>query len=355
MTNPARLTLPLAEAALESAGNAVLITDAEARIEYCNSAFTRMTGYSLDEVRGRKTSMLKSGRQERAFYENLWATLSAGCVWHGRFTNRRKDGSLYEEESTIAPIRDELGRTTHFVAIKNDITAQVRLEKVTLRNERLGLIGQLASSIAHDLNNLLTPLHIAVPVLKEQPLDPFAKEVVDALEASAERTSGLVQQLLDFIRGGRSVRTAIEAGDFLRRHLRALKLGLPDTVALSVECLGEARLVADVNQLFEALQNLVVNASDAGARSIRIVARTLGDAVQFVVTDDGGGIPEDVLPKIFEPFFTTKPVGRGTGLGLATVKRVLEAHGGRVAVQSHLGRGTEFELWFPGEGAKAAA
>ncbi|MBS1151600.1 MAG: domain S-box-containing protein [Myxococcaceae bacterium] len=341
--------LHLAQAALESAANAIMITDSNGMIEYTNPAFTRMTGYSPEEVKGKKTSLLNSGAHDETFYKKLWTTLSAGFVWHGRFTNRRKDGTLFEDESTIAPIRGDEVTPTRYIAIKTDITAQLRLEHATQRNERLGLIGQLASSVAHDLNNLLLPLKLVVPRLKAQVRDPFGHDLVSSLEQSADRASGLVQQLLDFVRGGRSVRAPIDLSDFVRSHLATLAIGLPAGVQLRDQCVDGALLTVDANQFFQVLQNLVLNAADAGAREILIrCGRADGNTVALSVSDDGNGIPPEALPHIFEPFFTTKPIGRGTGLGLATVQRIVEAHGGTLTVRSEA-RGTHFTLVFPGQ------
>ena len=142
--------------AIEQAAEAVMITDAQGEVQYVNPAFTAITGYSRSEILGKNPRALQSGEQDAAFYEKMWRALRAGRVWHGEVIDRGKDGSLYKEEMTITPVRDETGEVTHFIAIMRDITAQKRLEEQFRQAQKMEAVGRLAAGVAHDFNNLLT-------------------------------------------------------------------------------------------------------------------------------------------------------------------------------------------------------
>ena len=142
--------------AIEQAAEAVVVTDATGKIQYVNPAFSTMTGYSREEALGKNPRILKSGKQDAAFYTSMWATILAGQVWRGEMINRRKDGSLYTEKMSITPVRNEQGKMTHIVAMKEDITARKLLEDQFRQAQKMEAVGRLAAGVAHDFNNLLT-------------------------------------------------------------------------------------------------------------------------------------------------------------------------------------------------------
>jgi len=342
--------LRLLATAVDQSAEAVVVTDPKGVIEYVNPAFARITGWESAEVLGKTPAVLKSGRHDDAFYQDLWGTILTGNVWAGRLTNQRKDGSLYEEEMTISPVRDPKGEIIRFVAVKRDVTREVMLQQQLNQAQKMEAIGRLAGGIAHDFNNLLQALMSQLEVLRRSAIGgesgrPFAE--VDQL---VTRGAALTRQLLLFARKETSVAQDLELNEVVRSATTLLRRIVRENVAIEVAAAEVALPVrADRGQIEQVLMNLVVNASDAMAEGGRVVIATGGDAgeVWLAVSDTGHGIPEDIQPLIFDPFFTTKPAGKGTGLGLSVVHGIVASHGGRIDVSSAVGAGTAFRVVLP--------
>ena len=345
--------------AVEQAGEAVVITDADATIVYVNPAFEKMSGYTRDEAVGRNPRFLKSGKQDAEFYRRMWATLAAGRVWSGHLVNRRKDGGLYQEDSSISPVRDGAGKIVHYVGVKRDVTGQKLLEDQLRHAQRMESVGRLAGGIAHDFNTLLTIINGSTQLALERVLagDALRPELEEVLRAG-EKAASLTRQLLAFSRkqvlqprvlGLAGVVDAIEP--MLRRLIGE------DVQVVVTPPRGADTVEADPGQIEQVLVNLVVNARDAmpqGGRltvGVQEVARDApphaGRWVVLSVGDTGAGMDAATRERVFEPFFTTKPVGEGTGLGLSTVLGIVEQSGGFVEVESEVGRGSTFEVHLP--------
>ena len=187
--------------AIEQSAEAVMITNTAGDIEYVNPAFTRITGYSREEVLGQNPRILKSGNQDPAFYQQLWATILQGKAWQGELINRRKDGSLYTEQMNIAPVRGERGEVTHFIATKQDVTARKQLEQQFIQAQKMEAVGRLAGGVAHDFNNLLTIINGYAQLLTERtsPEDP-RRGLFEEILMAGERAASLTRQLLAFSR-----------------------------------------------------------------------------------------------------------------------------------------------------------
>jgi two-component system cell cycle sensor histidine kinase/response regulator CckA len=337
--------------AIEQAAEAVVITDPRGAIEYVNPAFERITGYGREEVVGKNPRILKSGRVPDATYGELWRTIGAGKVWSGRLINRRKDGTLYEEEMTISPIRDEQGTLINYVAVKRDVSREVALQQALAQAQKMEAVGRLAGGIAHDFNNLLQAMLAQVAVLREKGPDAgeTMRSLVD-LDQLARRGAALTRQLLLFSRQEEAMTELLDLNDVVRSVATLLRRIVRENVAIDTDLTGvRLSLLADRGQLDQILMNLVVNASDAMPGGGRITLRSGGNdaAVWLAVSDTGEGISEDVRAHMFEPFFTTKPPGRGTGLGLPVVHGIVTSHGGRVEVGSSEGRGATFTVFLP--------
>ncbi len=358
--------LRLENAALAAAANAIVITNRAGIIQWANPAFTNFTGYAIAEAAGKNPSeLIKSGKHDPAFYKNMWDTILGGQVWRGEIINRRKDGSFYTEEMTITPVRDLRGEITHFVAIKQDVTEKKMLESRLLRSQRLESVGRLASGIAHDLNNILAPMLMSGPVLREAISDPDIRQLVDTIESSAVRGAGIIKQLLTFSRGVEGERVPVQLKSLVMDMLNIIRETFPKNIVAAREAPANPWLVrGDATQLHQILMNLCVNARDAmpggGKLTLELENVEVNEAVASMnpgaspgryvalsVTDTGTGIPPENLDKIFDPFFTTKELGQGTGLGLSTVIGIVKSHSGFIQVNSRVGQGTQFKVYLP--------
>ena len=353
--------------AIEQTTETILITDLDGTIRYCNPAFEKITGYSKEEAIGQSPRVLKSGKHSAAFYGQLWTTITQGNVWTGHLTNKKKNGSLYEEDATISPIRDVSGKISGFVAVKRDVTERRQLEDQLRQAQKLESVGRLASGVAHDFNNLLTIIEgysdFLLDALKApDPLRPYAEEIRNA----GERAASLTKQLLAFSRKQVIEPKVLDLNASIRQSTPMLQRLIGEDMALEAHLdpsLGQ--VMADPDQIHQVLMNLVVNARDAmpdGGRldiettNVELLAADCaaihpdaipGTYVLMAVTDTGHGMDETIRQQIFEPFFTTKGVGRGTGLGLSTVYGIIRQSGGWIGVSSELGIGTSFRIYLP--------
>lgn len=364
----AQENLRLLHAALQAAPAGWVITDAAGIIEWANPAFTRLTGYAAAEAFGMKTSLLRSGRQPTEFYRQMWETVLRGEIWAGELCNRRKDGTLYEEHMTIVPVRDADGGIRHFVAMKTDITERKQLEQQLTRTQRLESIGMLASGIAHDLNNVLTPILLSIELLKAKYPASDGRKHLETVEAAAQRGAGIVRQVLTFARGIDGERAEVQPRYLLKDVGQLIEETFPRNIEVRYEAPRDVRPVrGDLTQLHQVILNLAVNARDAmpqgGVLTLSARDCTLdtpppgtplkpGAHVVLAVADTGSGITPEVLEHMFEPFYTTKPRGKGTGLGLSTVYGIVRSHGGAIQVKTKLGEGTTFEVVLPAASAE---
>jgi PAS domain S-box-containing protein len=359
------LQMRLQATAMAAVANAIVITDRQGTILSVNPAFTTITGYTEGEVLGRNPRILKSGRQDEAFYRTLWQTILAGTVWRGELVNRRKDGSLYDEEQTITPVRNDRNEITHFVGIKQDITERKRLEEQYRQAQKMEAIGQLAGGVAHDFNNLLSIINgYGELLLSQLPAGKPTRDLVRQILAAGNRAATLTRQLLALSRKTLVVPKVLDLKAVVADLEKMLHRVIREDVRLVVVSDPEVAAVkADPGQIEQVLMNLVVNAHDAmpqgGQLTIEVrnteqdesYARNYLDArpgphVLLAVSDTGCGMDQATMARIFEPFFSTKGE-RGTGLGLATVHGIIKQSGGHVTVHSEVGQGSTFKVYLP--------
>jgi len=352
--------------AVEQAAETIVITDAGGKITYANPMFEKTTGYTRAEAIGQNPRVLKSGKHNAEFYRQLWHTIQRGEVWTGHFINQRKDGTLFEEEATISPVRDASGAIVNFVAVKRNVTREVELEKQLRQAQKMEAVGQLAGGVAHDFNNLLSSQFLQIGLLNMNPnLSAEVREGLEQVLKDAQRAANLVRQLLLFSRRKEMSSQDLDLNAVISDLAKILHRTMSEQVELRLNLAPGLPLIhADPGMMEQVLLNLAVNARDAmpagGTLTIATTAATMeaaqeklfpeavpGGYVCLRVCDTGTGIPPEILPKIFEPFFTTKEVGKGTGLGLATVFGIVKQHRGGIKVANQPGRGAVFEIFLP--------
>ena len=352
--------------AIEQSAEGVVITNTKGEIEYVNPAFTRTTGYSREEAIGQNPRILKSGRHDAAFYQQLWDTILKGQPWHGEVINQRKDGTLYTEQMSIAPVRGGNGEVTHFIATKQDVSERKIMEAQLQQAAKIEAVGRLAGGVAHDFNNLLTVINgYSELLLDELAQDSTLSGYVKEIHGSGERAAALTRQLLAFSRRQVLAPQVLDLNVViadLENMLRRL-IG-EDIVLLTILEPSLGHVKADPGQIEQVIMNLAVNARDAmpfgGKLTIETRNANLDETyahnhptvkacphVMLAVSDTGSGMTPETQEHIFEPFFTTKEKGKGTGLGLATVYGIVKQSEGSIWVYSEVGKGTVFKVYLP--------
>lgn len=483
--------IQLQATALKAAANAILITDVNGIINWVNPAFTTYTGYTAEEIIGQNPRVLKSGEQDEKFYDDLWQTIISGDVWYGELINKRKDGSLYIEEQTITPVRNEKGQIINFIAIKQDVTERKKAEdalaksaeryrtfvenahdvifshdlngnftavnkavegitgykrkeilkmniretlspeqydkalsmtkrmlsgehvetfelefivkrkriltaevnaKLILQNgvpvgvqgiarditerkqleeklrqaQKMEAIGQLTGGIAHDFNNLLTAIngYCDLTILKANPHDN-SYSYLHEIKKAGERAASLTRQLLAFSRKQILQTKVIDLNVVISDLKKMLKRVIGEDLELFTVLSPElGKIKADHGQIEQVIMNLAVNSRDAMPEGGKLIIEThniylddgyatnhidieTGHYVMLTISDTGVGMDRETQSHIFEPFFTTKEIGRGTGLGLATVYGIVRQSKGYITLYSEVGIGTTFKIYLP--------
>lgn len=358
--------------AVEQSPISIVITDTTGTIEYTNPKFTEVTGYTSDEAIGLNPRILKSGNMPDEFYQNLWDTILKGGVWQGEFHNRKKNGELYYEAASISPIYNDEGSISHFVCVKEDITERKRLEQQFRQVQKMEAIGQLAGGVAHDFNNMLgVIIGCAELSLEKAKQDASLRKNLEAILAAGHRSNEITRQLLAFARKQAIAPRILDLNETVEGMLKLLRRLIGEDIDLGWlpgTKLGPVKM--DPSQIDQILANLCVNARDAlvgvGKVTIETQNATFDDAycaehegacpgeyVMLAVSDNGVGIDKATMDKIFEPFFTTKELGKGTGLGLATVYGIVKQNAGFINVYSEPDHGSTFKIYLPRHAAKA--
>ena len=347
---------------LDKARDAIIVSSLDNRITFWNAGAARILGWHAAEALGKSADEL-FGTAARPQLNSIREHVAAHDVWQGEFKPTRKDGQPVILDLRVNLVRDDTGQPVARLSIGTDITEKKKLEEQFLRAQRLEGIGMLAAGIAHDLNNVLVPVLMTGPLLRQHLSDPQDLHILDNLEVSAERGAALVRQILGFARGAGGESQVIQLRHLAQDLVSLISETFPKSIALETDLPADLWTVrATPSQIHQVLLNLCVNARDAmphggtltlRARNTRLDAATAtpgsrpGPYLEITIADTGTGIPAEVLAKIWDPFFTTKPPGEGTGLGLSTTRGIIGNLGGFIQVQTAVGRGSTFSLFLP--------
>ncbi|MBW4689058.1 MAG: PAS domain S-box protein [Komarekiella atlantica HA4396-MV6] len=348
---------------LDIATDAIVVRDLSNQILLWNKSAENLYGWKAEEAVGQNASELldtESLPQQLEIYQAVWKHGS----WQGELHKTSKSGKEIIVESRWTLVNDEHSQAKLIFVVDTDITQRKQLEKQFLRAQRIDSIGTLASGIAHDLNNVLSPILMSVQLLKSKNRDRSTYQILSIVESNAKRGANLVKQMLSFARGIEGDRTVLQVKHLLLEIKQIIAQTFPKSIQVYTEIQPDLLPVcADSIQLHQVLINLCLNARDAMPKggtltisaenifidenytSMHLEAR-VGSYILLTVADTGVGIKSAILDKIFEPFFTTKESGKGAGLGLSTVIEIIKRHGGFITVSSRVGS-TKFKVYLP--------
>ncbi len=360
-------------ALLDIVSDAIVVQDLSNKILLWNKNAEKLYGWKSEETIGKQSDELLSTESLTQHLE-IYQTVLKNGFWQGELHKISKSGKKLIVESRWTLIKDDYSQAKSILAVDTDITQKKQLEKQFLRAQRMESIGTLASGIAHDLNNVLSPILMSVHLLKTKSRDPQINQMLSIIESNAKRGADLVKQVLSFARGiegdvqGQTAtrqHTVLQLKHLILEMRQIISQTFPKSIAVYTKIQEKLLpICADSTQLHQVLINLCLNARDAmltggtltiSADNIWIdetyasmhIEATVGAYIVLTVADTGLGINKEILDRIFEPFFTTKELGKGTGLGLSTVMAIIKEHGGFITLSSCVGKGTEFQVYLP--------
>ncbi|MBV6626928.1 MAG: PAS domain S-box protein [Rivularia sp. (in: Bacteria)] len=353
-------------ALLDVATDAIMVRGLENQILFWNQGAQRLYGYTSAEILGKNANELLY-RDSLPQLDEIHQVLFHKNYWKGELHQVTKQGEDIVVFSSWSLVRDEEGNLKSMLIVNTDITERKKLEAQFLRAQRLESIGTLSGGIAHDLNNILTPILAISQLLplKLPKVDEQTQHLFNILETSAKRGATLVKQVLSFARGVQGDRTVLQVKHIISEIQQFASNTFPKSIEIEVTLPDNLQLIsANTTQIHQVLMNLCVNARDAmpqgGTLSIQAeniaidenyigmnLDASVGNYILITVSDTGIGIHQETLERIFEPFFTTKEQGKGTGLGLSTTIGIIKSHGGFINVYSEVGEGTKFQVYLP--------
>jgi PAS domain S-box-containing protein len=352
---------------LDQTQDAIIVVDGHGIIEYWNSGAELMYGWSRLEAGGRALGALLYNDTQWEDFLAAMEDVRQYNEWNGEHHQRRKDGKGILVESRWKRIEKSSGQWLAILIVNSDITEKRRLESQFIRSQKMESIALLTGGMAHDLQNILAPVAMSIPLLRKKLGDESATPILNAVEESARSGLELVKNILTYGRGISGQRVKLDVVQILDQVLGIFSPGVPDSIDVRRCVNGKPCFVSgDHNQLKQVFLNLLVNARDAmPSGGVLEVAVELCEAdedlfedfpdaetspyVLVSVTDNGAGIPEENLDRIFEPFYTTKERGEGTGLGLSIAHGIVTSHRGYITVRSMVSQGTTFRVYLPSD------
>lgn len=354
---------------LDKAQDAILVCDLNFQILYWNLSAERIYGWSSADAFGRNIfDLLSAGDKTRL--QEVQRSIAESDEWKAELRQTTRAGEKLIVDSRWTLVRNEAGDADYYLITNTDITEQKRTEEQLLRAQRMESIGTLAGGIAHDLNNILSPILMSVDMLRLGVSPSDQARWLGMIKENAERGADLVRQVLTFARGMEGERITVQLKHLIKEAIAVLKQTLPKSIVLRSEIASQLWTIsADPTQVHQVLMNVCINARDAmpNGGTLSIKAENLvvdenyarinseavpGSYVVLTISDTGSGMTADVVKRIFDPFFTTKEIGKGTGLGLATTLTIVKSHGGFINVYSEPGHGTRFSVYLPSSEAQ---
>lgn len=339
----------------ESVADSITVTDLEGKILQTNEATARIHGYdSKNELIGKPAMELIAARDHPKIGKNMDELYAGGEVKGDEYTFLARDGREFPGELRAAPFRDNSGNLVGTIVIAKDITERKHMDEQLILTDRLASIGQLASGIAHELNNPLTGVIGLSELVMEKDIPEDIKEDLEIIRKEAQRTAGIVKGLLAFARKQGTEKSSVDINGIIQGvlQLRSYEQKVNNIEIVTRFDPDLPKVIGNSSQLQQVFMNIILNAEQAmlethSRGTISITTKQKGDMVRASVIDDGPGISQDNMKKLFTPFFTTKEVGKGTGLGLSICHGIITEHGGKIHAESTPGEGTSFILELP--------
>jgi PAS domain S-box-containing protein len=355
--------------AVEQSSEAIVITDTKDHILYVNRTFQALHGIKRPAAVGRTYGeIIRFDHEEDAFRQGIREALAKGEVWKGRLTRTVRGMAESKLDVTISPVRDTSGKVVNYAILERDVTHEHKLEASVRHLQKMDALGTLAGGIAHDFNNILVPIFInAEMAASDAEQDSPASRYLNLILEAANRGRELVKQIISFSRQAEQKRDLVDIVPVVKEAVKFLQASIPKSVTIR-EHIGVASgmVRADPTQIHQVLMNLGSNAAyamrknggwlDVGLSEVAVgpemAAQNLylkpGPYLKLTVEDTGIGMTREVEERIFDPFFTTKRRGEGTGMGLPVALGIVKSHGGAITVLTAPGRGTTFDVYFPG-------